>query len=83
VPAKQPTTGAGSRRHNALCAAFAQQLKQLLAERDWTLARLSAESGLSLHGAKKLLAGQREPSLSTLRALAAGLGCTISDLDPP
>ena len=57
-----------------------EKLKALLAERKWTVYRLSQETGLSTGHLHDLVSGKYEPGMDTLRTLAAGFGVKLKDL---
>ena len=57
-----------------------QTLKNRRAERGLTVADLSKRSGVSRAAIMQLERGENDPRLSTLRGLAKGLGCTVSEL---
>jgi transcriptional regulator with XRE-family HTH domain len=60
---------------------FAKLLKGLLKERDLTTYALAKRSGLTRQAVGYLLAGDREPSWSTVRRLARVLGVTVLAFD--
>lgn len=55
------------------------KIKALLKQRDWTIYRAAAETGLSTGHLHDLLTGKYKPGLDTLRRLSAGFGVKISD----
>ena len=55
-----------------------KRLRQLLDERGWTEYRLSKECGLSESTLANIFRRNTLPSISTLEAICAGFGITIS-----
>ena len=57
-----------------------QALKNLRAERGLSVADLSKRSGVSRPAIMQLERGENDPQLRTLRKLARGLSCSVSEL---
>jgi transcriptional regulator with XRE-family HTH domain len=56
------------------------QLKRLRAERGWSQAALSKQSGLTKEYIARLELGQHDPSLSTLVKFAKALKVSVAEL---
>ena len=52
------------------------KLETLLQEKDWTIYKLSKESGIPYSSLNNLFLRNTEPSLPTLRKICIGLGIT-------
>jgi transcriptional regulator with XRE-family HTH domain len=59
---------------------IAQRLKDARSEAGLTQEALARDAGLSLPTVQRSEVGRHEPSVSTLRCLAAALGCSVADL---
>ena len=55
------------------------KLETLLQEKDWTIYKLSKESGIPYSSLNNLFLRNTEPTLPTLRKICIGLGITLSD----
>jgi transcriptional regulator with XRE-family HTH domain len=60
--------------------AFGRQVRALRDERQWTQARLAEQSGLDVSYISQIERGRRDPSLSSLRALAQAFSLTLPEL---
>jgi transcriptional regulator with XRE-family HTH domain len=61
-------------------AKIGAQIRRLRRDADLTLEQLSERSGLTPHFIGSIELGQRDPSLSTLEAIAGALGVTMGAL---
>jgi transcriptional regulator with XRE-family HTH domain len=61
---------------------FGERLRSLRKEAGLTLTELSAKAGMHLQAIFKLEAGEREPSWSSVLALADALGVALTAFDP-
>lgn len=61
-------------------AEIPERIGRLRRRHGWTLERLSGETGLSKAYLGRLEAGERQPSLAALMALARAFGIAVSDL---
>ena len=68
--------GAGSRSANM----FGDEIRRRRKERVWTQEQLSAAAGLSVHYLSGIENGRRDPSLSTIEALATALDISPGEL---
>lgn len=55
------------------------KLKKLLLQKDWSLYRLAAESGLPYSSISNLFRRNTEPTIPTLRLICKGFGISLSD----
>ena len=62
---------------------FAETIRRYRKERGWTLEALSKRAGLSVAQLSKLETGKSEPSIDSLRKLAAVYGVAVSALTQP
>jgi transcriptional regulator with XRE-family HTH domain len=65
---------------NPALARFGAALARLRDDREWTDYRLAQEAGVGQIGLSRLIAGERDPQLSTLLRLADALGVTLDEL---
>lgn len=61
-------------------SAFPAALKRLRLAKGWTVYRLALESKVAQVTIARLEAGERDPKLPTLLALAEALECTLDEL---
>ena len=62
------------------CVAIGTRVRALRQAAGFSREALAERSGLSLNYVRSIEYGERDPSLSTLEALATGLGVRIADL---
>ena len=67
-------------RDKQLARAFGARLQGLRSEREFSQLALATKSGVATTFVSALEQGRRQPSLMTIKKLAAGLGITMGDL---
>lgn len=66
--------------YNSLNQSIAQEIQRRRTELDWTLYRLSVESGVSWSMVKSVETNKHRPSVETLARLANALGSNASKI---
>ena len=62
---------------------FGARLKKLREAQKLSMEKLAVKAGVSKATIYRVEAGKRDPTLSTLRGIAKGLGITVSELVDP
>lgn len=63
-----------------LAKEFAERLRQLRTQSEFTQERLAEKSGLSVDSIRRLERGAFSPTLSTLQKIAQGLSTTVAEM---